>query len=150
MIRPALLLASLVFAIPAHAQTVPGTPADEQAIKALIAQHAASGQRDDIDGMVATQHDDVDERLADGRLLVGRAQVAEFYRSIAAGGPHRLAHVHPTDGIRIRFLKPDVAFVDVSSASMSGTGSRTPYFLVFTKIGGKWGVAVVRSGPGIG
>lgn len=73
-------------------------------------------------------------------------EVAKFYRSIVAGGPHRLAHAHPTDSIRIRFLEPDVAFVDVESASMSGMGSRTPCFLVFTKVDGAWGVAVVRSG----
>jgi ketosteroid isomerase-like protein len=102
MIRPALLLASLDFTIPAHAQTVAGTPADEQLIRELIAQHASSAQRDDVDGMVATQHDDVDERLNDGRILVGKSEVAKFFRSIVARGPHRLAHVHPTDSIRIR------------------------------------------------
>jgi len=146
MIRQALVLALLAFTIPADAQTDTGTPADEKSIKDLIAQHASSAQKDDVDGMVATQHEDVDERLYDGRLLVGKAEVAKFYRSIVAGGPHRLAHVHPTKSIRIRFLRPDIAFVDVESASMSGKGSRTPYFLVFTKVDGKWGVAVARSG----
>jgi ketosteroid isomerase-like protein len=146
MIRQVLLLALLAFAMSAHAQTVTGTPADEQSIKELIAQHASSAQKDDVDGMVATQHDDVEERLYDGRILVGKSEVAKFYTSIVARGPHRLAHVHPTDSIRIRFLEPDVAFVDVASASMSGTGSRTPFFLVFTKVDGKWGVVVVRSG----
>lgn len=149
MVRRPLLLVLLAFTLSAHAQTVAGTPADEQSIKELIAQHASSAQKDDVDGMVATQHDDVNERLYDGRLLVGKAEVAKFYRSIVAGGPHRLAHVHPTNSIRIRFLNPDVAFVDVESASMAGKGSRTPYFLVFTKIDGKWGVAVARSGAEI-
>ena len=149
MIRQVLLLAVLAVTFPAYAQTITATPADEQSIKELVAQHASSAQKDDVDGMVATQHDDVDERLDDGRILAGKAEVAKFYRSIVAGGPHRLAHVHPTNSIRIRFLKPDVAFVDVDSASMSGKGSRTPYFLVFTKVDGKWGVAVVRSGTEI-
>ena len=149
MIRQVLLLAVLAVTFPAYAQTITATPADEQSIKELVAQHASSAQKDDVDGMVATQHDDVDERLDDGRILAGKAEVAKFYRSIVAGGPHRLAHVHPTNSIRIRFLKPDVAFVDVDSASMSGKGSRTPYFLVFTKVDGKWGVAVVRSGAEI-
>lgn len=143
-----------IWTLPAHAQTVSGTPADEQSIKALLASHAASAQEDDVDGMVATQHEDADERLDDGRLLVGRTGIAKCYQSIVPGGPHRLAHVHPTDSIRIRFLKPDVAFVDVAfvdveSASMSGSGPRTPYFLLFTKIDGEWGVAVVRSGASI-
>jgi hypothetical protein len=42
--------------------------------------------------------------------------------------------------IRIRFLRPEVAFVDVESVPASGSGSRTPCFLVFTKLHGKWGL----------
>ncbi len=71
---------------------------------------------------------------------------------------------HPSDTIHIRFLRPDVAFVDVDSVPGGGTGqagtvhagaaqagapppvSRTPLFVVFTKEQGKWGVAVQRSG----
>lgn len=141
-----LLLASVVGALPAYAQTVSGTPADEQAIRELLMAHASSAQQGDVDGMVATQHEDVDERLSNGHLLVGRDEVAQFFESIVSGGAHRLAHTHPAESVRIRFLKPDVAFVDVDSASMSGSGPRTPYFLVVTKVDGEWGVAVVRSG----
>ena len=130
----------------AHAQTVRGTFADKQAIKHLIEKHASSARKDDVDGMVSTMHADADARLDDGRFLVGTAENVKFYRDIAAGGPHRLAHRHPPASIRIRFLTPDVAFVDVDSVSVSGAGPRTPYFLVLTKVDGKWGVAVVRNG----
>lgn len=141
-----LLLAISLWTLPAHAQTVQGTPADQQAIRQLIEQHAASARKDDVDGMVSTMHADAGARLDDGRFLVGSAANAKFFGEITAGGPHRLAHRHPTESIRIRFLTPDVAFVDVDSASMSGAGPRTPYFLVFTKLDGEWGVAVVRNG----
>ena len=143
------LLVLFFWNLPVTAQTVSGTPQDEEEIRHLIAMHAESGQKDDVDGMVATQHEDVDERLDDGRLLIGKNEVAEFYKSIASGGPHRLAHTHPTESIRIRFIKPDVAFVDVDSASMSGSGPRKPFFLLFTKVDEKWGVAVVRTGVSI-
>ena len=142
-------LAGVMFAslpLPVDAQTVRGTPADAQVIRQLVAAHASSAQKDDVAGMVATQHEDVDERLDDGRHLVGRAAVAKFYSSIVAGGPRRLAHIHPTESVKIRFLTPEVAFVDVASTSMTGTGPRTPYFLVVTKVNGKWGVAEVRNG----
>lgn len=39
-----------------------------------------------------------------------------------------------------------MAFVDVDSGSVCGAGPRTPYFLVSTRIDGKWGVAVARNG----
>lgn len=141
-----LLLAACLVSLSAHAQTVPGTPADNQAIRQLIEKHASSARRDDVDGMVSTIHTDADVRLDDGRLLTGRAENAKFFREIIAGGPHRLAHRHPPESIRIRFLTADVVFVDVDSASVSGSGPRTPYFLVFTKVDGKRGMAAVRNG----
>jgi len=129
-----------------HAQTVGGTPADEQAIKDLVALHASSSQQDDVEGLVVGLHADADSRRADGVILSGRAEIEQRYRGIISGGPKRMAHAHPPESIRIRFLQPDVAFVDVDSMSVTGQGSRTPFFLVFTKVQGKWGVAVERSG----
>lgn len=139
-------LTFVVGTLPVHAQTVRGTPADAQVIRQLVAAHASSAQKDDVAGMVATQHEDVDERLDDGRHLIGRATVATFYSGIVSGGPHRLAHIHPPESIKVRFLTPGVAFVDVESTAMTGSGPRTPYFLVVTKVRGKWGVAEVRNG----
>lgn len=65
-----------------------------------------------------------------------------------------MTHDHPEETIRIRFLRPDVAFVDVESVSGGGTDqagaplpvARTPLFVVFTKEQGRWGVAAQRSG----
>lgn len=129
------------------AQSVSGTTTDENTIRQLIEKHAASARLDDVDGMVSTMHDDAVTRLDDGRFLVGRAENAVFLQKIVTGDPYRLSHSHPTESIRIRFLSPDVAFVDVASAAVSGVGPQTPYFLLFTKVNGKWGVAEVRNGP---
>lgn len=129
------------------AQTVTGTPSDVQTIRALIEKHASSARNDDVAGMVSTMHADAVTRLDDGQFLVGRGANEKFFRDITAGGPHRLAHRHPPESIRLRFLTPDVAFVDVESASASGTGPQTPYFLLLTRINGTWGVAEVRNGP---
>jgi len=57
-----------------------------------------------------------------------------------------MAHAHPPETIRIRFLRLDMACVDVESVSVAGQSPRTPFFLVFTKVQGKWEVAVERSG----
>jgi len=129
-----------------HGQTVQGTPADEQAIRDLVALHASASQQDDLEGLVVGLHADADSRRADGRILSGRAEIEKRYRDVMSGGPKRIAHAHPPETIRIRFLQPDVAFVDVESVSVAGEGPRTPFFLVFTKVQGKWGVAVERSG----
>ena len=129
-----------------YGQTVQGTPADDQAIRDLVALHASASQQDDIEGLVVGLHADADSRRADGRILSGRSEIEKRYRDIISGGPKRIAHAHPPETIRIRFLQPDVAFVDVESVSVAGEGQRTPFFLVFTKVQGKWGVAVERSG----
>ena len=129
-----------------HGQTVHGTPADEQAIRELVALHASASQKDDLEGLVTGLHADADSRRGDGRILSGRAEIEQRYRDVISGGPHRMAHAHPSETVRIRFLQPDVAFVDVESVSVAGQGPRTPFFLVFTRVQGKWGVAVERSG----
>ena len=140
-----ILVAGLASAA-VRGQTVQGTPADDQAIRDLVALHASASQQDDLEGLVAGLHADADSRRADGRILSGRAEIEKRYRDIISGGPKRIAHAHPPETIRIRFLQPDVAFVDVESVSVAGEGPRTPFFLVFTKVQGKWGVAVERSG----
>ena len=129
-----------------HGQTVQGTLADEQAIRELVALHASASQKDDLEGLVVGLHADADSRRADGRILSGRAEIEQRYRDVISGGPNRMAHAHPSQTVRIRFLQPDVAFVDVESVSVAGQGPRTPFFLVFTRVQGTWGVAVERSG----
>jgi len=127
-------------------QTIQGASADERAIRGLIALHASASQRDDFANLVGGYHVDADVRRSDGSIVSGKVAIEKIYRDILSGGPKRMAHIHPPETIRIRFLQPDVAFVDVASEPVSQPGERTPYFLLFTKVQGKWGVAVERSG----
>lgn len=69
----------------ANAQTVRGTPADEQAIRQLIEKHASSARKDDVAGMISTMHADAVTRLDDGQFLVGSAANAKFFQDIVAG-----------------------------------------------------------------
>lgn len=119
-------------------QAVSGMPSDVQTIIKLVEKHASSARKDDVAGMVSTMHADAVTRLDDGQFWVGRVANANFLREIAAGGPNHLAHRHPPESIRIRFLTSDIAFVDVGSVSASGSGPRMPYFLLFSKVNGKW------------
>ena len=145
LLKSTLLLSLFLLSTTTHTMPM-GSSEDIKEIKRLIQQHATSGQNDDVAGMVATQHENADERLADGTLLEGREAIKKFYESIVASGPGRLAHKHPDETIRIRFLRPDVAFVDVDTVSMTGEGPHKPFFLVFTKVTDKWAVSVIRSG----
>jgi|SRR5439155_4875797 len=102
----------------------------------------------------AAAHTGADVRYSDGTVLRGRSELEKSYREALSSDPKGLAHSHPANTIHIRFLRPDVAFVDVESVSGEGLDSagttrsltRTPLFVVFTKEQGKWGVAVQRSG----
>ncbi len=137
-----------------HPQAVQTGADDEQEIRRLIASHAAASHQGDLHGLVSVYHADADVRYSDGTVLRGRAELEKSYRQALSSDPNGLAHSHPAETIHIRFLRPDVAFVDVESVSGGGADqagasepvSRTPLFVVFTKEQGKWGVAVQRSG----
>lgn len=116
----ALLVA--IGTLTARAQTASGTASDVQTIRQLVEKHASSARKDDVAGMVSTMHVDAVTRLDEGQFLVGRVANAKFLGKIAAGGPHRLAHRHPPESIRIRFLTPDIAFVDVDSSQCQVPG----------------------------
>lgn len=148
----ALLGGLVIFGL--HAESGSTVAKDEQEIRHLIAMHASAAQQGDLRGLVSVYHTDADVRYSDGTILRGRAELEKSYSQALSNDPKGLAHSHPVDSIHIRFLRPDVAFVDVESVSGGGTDqagaagevSRTPLFVVFTKEEGKWGVAVQRSG----
>jgi len=127
---------------------------DEEAIRRLIAAHAAASHQADLRGLVDVYHPDADVRFSDGTVLRGRAEIENSYRESLSSNPREVTHDHPPETVHIRFLRPDVAFVDVESVSGGGTDragirvpvSRTPLFVVFTKEQGRWGVADQRSG----
>ncbi|WOJ95548.1 SgcJ/EcaC family oxidoreductase [Congregibacter brevis] len=130
---------------------------DEQAIRNLIAEHAAASQTGDFEGLVGGYRDDSDVRWTDGVLMEGLSEIESGYREVLSNGAQVMAHRHPTDTIRIRFLSEDVAFADINSLpgvmgeveSPSHHQATTPFFVVFTKIAGEWGVAIERQGSSV-
>lgn len=137
-----------------HAQNFQAAAADSQAIRDLIALHADASQQGDFDRLIKGYHTDADVRYSDGTVLRGLAEIKPRYREILSGGPTSMAHGHPPATIHIRFLRSDVAFADFESvfgdgedkAGSAAPPTRVPFFLLFTKIEGRWGVAVERSG----
>ncbi|MEM1190519.1 MAG: hypothetical protein AAGI72_18450 [Pseudomonadota bacterium] len=130
---------------------------DERAIRNLIAEHAAASQIGDVDGLIAGYRDNSDLRWMDGALTQGISAIKQRYSEILSHGDRVMAHRHPKETIRIRFLSEDIAFADIDSVSgvmgeveqPSAGQTRTPFFVVFTKIDGEWGVAVERQGSPI-
>lgn len=130
---------------------------DEQAIRNLIAEHAAASQTGDFDGLVGGYRDDSDVRWTDGVLVEGLAEIHSLYQDVLSNGAQAMAHRHPTKTIRIRFLSEDIAFADIDSLpgvmgevkSPSQHQATTPFFVVFTKVAGEWGVAIERQGSSV-
>ena len=141
-----------VFVVNAQSSDIESS--DEQQIRKLIAEHAAASQIGDFDALVSGYRADSDVRYADGVLLDGKQAIEQSYREILRHGPTTMAHTHPEESTRIRFIRDDVAFADIISLSGGGTDEhgavstprRVAVFVVFTKVGGEWGVAVERIG----
>ncbi len=141
----------------AHAQSADSSSTDEQKIRTLIAQHATASQTGDFKSLVSGYRADSDVRYANGFLLDGRQAIEQSYREILQHGPTTMAHSHPEESIRVRFLRDDVAFADIVSLSGGGTTEdgvaveprRVAVFVVFTKIDNEWGVAVERIGAAL-
>ena len=113
----------------AYAQNTQASPADSQAIRDLVGLHASASQRGDFRDMVRGYHVDADVRYSDGTVLRGLAEIEPRYRHILSGGATSMAHLHPPATIHMRFLRPDVAFVDVESVfggDKDEVGATTP------------------------
>ena len=121
----ACLIAGLTSTV-VHAQTTRSDAADEHAIRELIASHTAASQHDDFANLVGGYHVDADLRRSECSIVSGRSAIEKIYRDILSGGSKRMTHIHPPETIRIRFLRPDVAFVDVASTPVSEPGERIP------------------------
>ena len=88
----------------ANAQSFQSVSTDEQAIRNLIARHAAASQKGDFDSLVSGYRADSDVRYSDGVFLDGLEAIEQHYREILQHGPEAMAHRHPEESIWIRFL----------------------------------------------
>lgn len=124
---------------------------DERAIRALIESHSVALNKRDLAGASAVYSDDATIVTASGQMYVGRAGVDKWHAE-AVSGPRPLIHTHPSDTIRVYFLRPDAAMADVEShiprpAGADGQPSpalRVPLFIALVKGEGQWRIAAQR------
>jgi uncharacterized protein (TIGR02246 family) len=153
MLQRMLVLAILIPAASAAAQTV----GDDAAIRARIAAHGQASAAGDARALSEVYADDAELVSPNGNITRGRAAIDEVWkRDVAAGaargGRH---HMHPPESIRIRFVSPDVAIVDVGSRTLGGvdsTGaalasSEASLLTVWRKTRGDWRVVYQRLLP---
>lgn len=108
------------------------TPEDETAIKDLLARFYEGWNTHDVEKMVSVYADDIDHINAFGRWNKGKQAIREDLTQFHAG-PGKNSQKNYTIE-KVRFLKPDVAIVQVRS--ISSVGNIGTY--IFSKDTGKW------------
>jgi uncharacterized protein (TIGR02246 family) len=127
-----IVLAQLVFVATSIAvPTTSGSPQDEQAIKSALAQFYEGWNAHDIDKMTAVYADDIDHINVLGEWHQGKTAIREDLARLHSSG----RNIQKTYTIeKIRFVKPDVAVIQVRSLStVCNIGT-----YVMTKQSGKW------------
>lgn len=117
-----LLLIAIV--IPLHSLRAQ-SPADESSLRERIAAHERASVEGNLRGLVDVYSLDAEMIGTSGRVTSGRDAIEAYYRqqlasASATTGRH---HTHPPDRIRIRFVTPNVALIDLPSRSIGGRGT---------------------------
>lgn len=148
----AALLAFLLLPVLSHAQ---GTADDEAAIRQTIAAHGEAWTQKDIGRAVAVYHPSASVRLSSGREFTGHAEIEQWHRSaLATPAMQKAVHLHPPESHTIRFVRPDLAIVDVGSVFTGLTGedgkelppAHSMLVVVLVKEQGQWRVIAQRTG----
>lgn len=150
------LLLLLTLATSTKAQA-PKPPNDEQPIRALLDAFAQAFAQRNAHAFSMAFHEDADFTNVWGMKAHGRKAIEEFHRPLLEGdgaGPipsFKNAEFKVVE-TRIRFLRPDVAFADVTwtqtGAIQNGKdmGARKGLLmLVATMENGTWGLAVMHN-----
>ncbi len=145
----AVVAASVVLAM----GTSPGTPADEEAIHALIVAYQEAWNTKNAEAIGNLFAEDADFSSIYGQMLHGRAIIAEKHGVLFAGPQKESQQTRPKSGIRIRFVKPDVASVDSISEIVGVVredGSKTSLnralsTFLLVKNAEKWEIAVFHN-----
>ena len=153
---PALLAALCISAVtPAGADD---KAKDEAAIRELAAGFEKTHNRHDAKAFAALFAPDGDFTNVRGMTAKGRKEIEEFHRPLfegdtSKGNPSFKDAVLKIDEVKVRFLRPDVASVDIlwtqtGSKTADGKDRGTRKGLaswVVTKEGGAWQVAVMHN-----
>jgi uncharacterized protein (TIGR02246 family) len=138
---------------PIPAVSGPGTPADVNAIHALVVAYQDAWNKKDADGLGALFAEDADFSSIYGQNLHGRAIIAEKHKVLFAGPQKESQQTRAKSAVKMRFLKPDVASVDSISeivgvirpdgSKTSSSRALTNFILV--KNQAKWEIAVFHN-----
>jgi uncharacterized protein (TIGR02246 family) len=159
LLRP-LCLAICLFAMSigraTYAAAAPATK-DEDAVKALVLAFDKAMNAKDAVALSATFHEDGEFTNVVGMTARGRGTIERFHRPLFEGDgtkgvPSFKDAVFKTVDTRIRFIRPDVASVDVTWTQTGSTldgkdrGPRRGLMSwIATREDGKWGVAVMHN-----
>jgi uncharacterized protein (TIGR02246 family) len=91
---------------------------DEQAVRAVLARFYDGWNEHDADKMVSTYAEDIDHIDVFGEWQKGRATLRAELARLHAGPLRTSQKTYRIE--KVRFLKPDVAVVQVSSHSING------------------------------
>ena len=148
-----ICLAVVVWGRPIQGQT----DSAEASLRSRIAAHERASAQNDLRGLVDVYSLDAEMISGAGTIVRGRDAIEAYYRQVIASASARSGrhHTHPADAIRIRFVTPDVALIDLPSRSVGGqddTGqplspSELTLMTVWRKEAGAWLVVSQRALP---
>ena len=106
---------------------------EDEAVRVVLARFYEGWNEHDADKMVSAYAEDIDHINVFGEWQKGRATVREDLARLHAGPLRTSQKTYTIE--KIRFLKPDVAVVQVSSRSINGDNLGT---YVMEKQNGSW------------
>ena len=153
-----LCLASLLVGLlVTHSSSAAETTKDEEAIKAVVAAFDKAMNAKDAAALSSVFNEDGDFVNVIGMTAHGRKAIEQFHRPLFEGDgtkgiPSFKNAVFKVAETRIRFIRPDVASVDViwtqTGSTLEGKDRglrRGLMSWIATKEQGKWGVAVMHN-----
>ena len=130
-------------------------PTDDAQLRQRIAAHQLASQRGDLRGLVDIYATDAQTVSLSGKVLRGRDAIEADYRALLMTASSRSGrhHTHPTESVRIEFITPDVALIEVASVNVGGTDaagaplgeSRVQLVTIWRKRAGEWLVVYQRA-----
>ena len=153
----AAVFAVCIVALPVHSADSKTRPKDEESIRQVVTAFNAAVNKHDARAFSMVFHEDADFTNVWGMRSRGRKPIEDFHRPMfeAHGlqGPPSFKHaVFKVLDTHIRFLRPDVASVDVTWSQTGGVlngkdwGPRKGLLMwMVTKERGVWGISVMHN-----